>query len=112
VGKCAGCSTNRGKMSTPCSTDCGNILEFSRNFPRFLIIVNKPSDGTNTIFPTVVAPVGLGDWSTDGEVRNNGPRVHMVQLLFCLWCWLKRRHQMPFELALTMAYIGCTTQEG
>jgi hypothetical protein len=38
--------------------------------------------------------------------------IEPIQLLFYLWCWLKRRHVIPFELVPVVAYIGCTTQGG
>jgi hypothetical protein len=51
-------SANRGKICAGHSTNHG--------------ISNKPSDGINPIFPTVVAPGGPGDRPTDGKARNKG----------------------------------------
>jgi hypothetical protein len=51
------------------------LLTVGKFVPAILLTVgisNKPSDGINLIFPTVVAPGGPGDRPTDGKARNKG----------------------------------------
>ena len=47
------------------------------------------------------------------QVHNrDNPIIEPIQLLFPLWCCVIRYHNIPFGLALTLAYIGRMPQGG